>query len=196
MQNSVKFDPGIGELVFDLNDFVNNVYSQLMSFKTIHQKRARFKMYSAKIEQYMKNNISFYAGCLLWVYFIYNSNIDSPKNIEGNIFLNLSEEQKNDYDYMMQVNFLENYFDSFERDMLYYTGKNFTIPLKWKNILSMYSEFLELNKGFTNTKMTSDLKLPEKLRNIKFSCNINNLIKQVISKKDLELLSDVAEFGE
>ena len=59
MVDTVKFDPGMGEFVLDFNNFVNDVYSQLMNLKTIHQKRARFKLYVSKIERYMKNNISF-----------------------------------------------------------------------------------------------------------------------------------------
>ena len=55
MVETVKFDPGMGELVVDFNEFVNSVYSQLMSFRTIHQKRARFKLYVSKIEKAMEN---------------------------------------------------------------------------------------------------------------------------------------------
>ena len=147
MSDKVKFDPGIGNLVIDFNNFINDVYSQLMSFRTIHQKRARFKLYSNKIITNMKNNIAFYLGCLLWAYHIKNVNTDSPKEIEGNIFLNLTEEEKNNYDYMIQVNFMENYFDSYERDFLYYTGQETKIPEEWKSILALYIEFLERNKG-------------------------------------------------
>ncbi len=194
MKNSVKFDPGIGELVVDFNDFVNNVYAQMMSFKTIHQKKARFKLYSSKIERYMKNNISFYAGCLLWGYHIYYSNENSPKEIIGNPMLNLTEEQKQDYDYMIQINFMENYFDSYERDVLYYTGKNYKIPANWRKILSLYSEFIELNNGFTNLKKTSDIKLPPSLGKIKFSFDVEELINKAINEKNIELLSDSYDF--
>ncbi len=190
MADNVKFDPGIGELVVDFNDYINEVYSQLMSFRTIHQKRARFKLCAAKIKNYMKNNIAFYYGCLLWAYYIYNQNIDSPKDITGNTFLNLTEEQKQEYDFMIQVNFMENYFDSYERDMLYYTGQKITIEESWKNILSLYSEFLELNNGFVNTKMTSDIVLPEKLKMLKISDDVLSLIEKSIKEKDLNLLLD------
>lgn len=188
MNDSVKFDPGIGEFVADFNDFINSVYSQLMSFRTIHQKRARFKLYSAKISKYIKNNIAFYLGCLLWAYYISNENIACPKEIEGNIFSELNEQQIQDYDYLMQVNFMENYFENYERDFLYYTGQKVQIPQLWKNILSLYSEFLELNKGFINTRKTSDIILPEKLKNAKFTFDIKAEIEKAIKNKDLEML--------
>ena len=188
MSDKVKFDPGIGNLVIDFNNFINDVYSQLMSFRTIHQKRARFKLYSNKIITNMKNNIAFYLGCLLWAYHIKNVNTDSPKEIEGNIFLNLTEEEKNNYDYMIQVNFMENYFDSYERDFLYYTGQETKIPEEWKIILALYIEFLEKNKGFINTRTTDDIILPDTLNNKKISENINSIIQETIEKKDLNLL--------
>ena len=145
MTQTVKFDPGIGDLVVNFNEFVNEVYSQLMAFRTIHQKRARFKLYTAKIERFMKNNIAFYLGCLLWAYYIVNENSKAPKTIVGNVFLNMSEEEKADYDFLIQVNFMENYFECYERDSLYYTGKKFTIPEEWKKILSLYSSLAITN---------------------------------------------------
>lgn len=190
MAKTVKFDPGMGEFVLNFNEFVNDVYSQLMSFRTIHQKRARFKLYTAKIERYMKNNIAFYLGCLLWAYYIVNENKNDPKELVGNVFLNMSEEEKAEYDYMIQVNFMENYFECFERDVLYYTGKKVAIPEQWKKILSLYSEFLTLNNGFVATKTTNDIVLPEMLKNMKTDKDVSKLIDNAISTKSLEVLLD------
>lgn len=190
MAKTVKFDPGMGEFVLNFNEFVNDVYSQLMSFRTIHQKRARFKLYTAKIERYMKNNIAFYLGCLLWAYYIVKENQNDPKELVGNVFLNMSEEEKAEYDYMIQVNFLENYFECFERDVLYYTGKKVAIPEQWKKILSLYSEFLTLNNGFVATKTTNDIVLPEMLKNMKTDKDVSTLIDNAILTKSLELLLD------
>lgn len=191
MSDKVKFDPGIGYFVVDFNNFINDVYSQLMSFRTIHQKRARFKLYSNKIITNIKNNIAFYLGCLLWAYYIKKVNADNPKEIEGNVFLNMTEEEKNNYDYMIQVNFMENYFDSYERDFLYYTGQETKIPEIWKQILSLYIEFLEKNKGFINTRTTADIILPDSLKNKEISEDINSIIKEAIEKKDLNLLLNI-----
>ena len=188
MVETVKFDPGMGELVVDFNEFVNSVYSQLMSFRTIHQKRARFKLYVSKIEKAMENNIAFYFGCLLWAYYLVKENDKNPKEIVGNVFLNMTQEQKDDYDYLVQVNFMENYFESFERDVNYYTGQKKLIPNFWKEILNLYSEFLTLNSGFVDTKMTSDIKLPEKLLKLDIKEDINNVIINAIENKSLNNL--------
>ena len=186
MVDTVKFDPGIGEYVIDFNDYVNSVYSQLMHFKNMTQKRARFNLYASKIEEYMLNNISFYLGCLIWANYIVTENEKEPKEIVGNAFLYMTDEQKEDYDYLIQVNFLENYFDSFERDFAYYTGKKKVVDTRWKKILEVYSEFLTLNNGFVSTKMTSDIKLPETIKNI--DKNSVSFIEKAIAEKNLALI--------
>lgn len=195
MTQNVYFDPGIGELTVDFNEYVNNVYSQMMSFRTIHQKKARFKLYCAKIKNNMKNNIAFYLGCLLWGYYLYTENINSPKNIVGNPLLSLEESTKEEYDYLLRVNFLENYFEGFERDILYYTGEKYVIPEQWKKILSLYSEFLELNNGFLYTKSTSDLKIPEELKNYNFNFDIQKQINLAVESKNIELLLELVDFS-
>ena len=191
MVDTVKFDPGIGEFVVDFNDYVNSVYSQLMHFKNMSQKRARFNIYASKIEEYMMNNISFYLGCLIWANHIVSENLNEPKEIVGNAFLYMTDEQKEDYDYLIQVNFLENYFESYERDFAYYTGKKKVVSERWKKILEVYSEFLTLNNGFVSTKMTSDIKLPELVKDI--DKKAITFIEKAINEKNLAVLleSDV-----
>lgn len=191
MTDSVKFDPGIGELVINFNEFINNLYSQLMMIKSISQKRVRFKLHSEKIRKNIENNIAFYIGCLLWAYYIVNQNINSPKEITGNAFLYLTDEQIKNYDYLIQVNFLENYLDNYQRDVLYYTGQNIEIPQLWNSVLTMYTEFLELNNGFVKTKMTSDIVLPTKLKNTVFDFDIKEKIEEAIQKQDLSILISI-----
>jgi hypothetical protein len=190
---NVKFDPGMGEYVVNFNDFINDVYSQLMNFRTLAQKRARFKLYLNKIQKYMQNNIAFYLGCLLWGYEISTKNSENPKEISNNPFLNYTKEQLEDYDYLLQVNFLENYFDSFERDTMYYIGKKLEIPETWKKILSLYSEFLEKNNGFVNTKLTSDVIIPDELKSKTIDFDITKAINKAIKNQDLTLLLDYSE---
>ena len=188
MTDSVKFDPGIGELVIDFNNYINDIYSKLLNLHSIHQKKAHFKIYVNKIYNAIENNIAFYKGCLLWAYYIKCSNNLNPKEIDGNFFLNLTQEQKDEYDYMLQVNFLENYFDSFERDTAYYLGKKMVIPDSWRKILSLYSDFLSKNNGFVNTKLTSDIILPDEISELKYDLSaVNMLIEKAINLKDLSL---------
>ena len=192
MENTVKFDPGIGEFVEDSNTYINNVYSNIINLYSPKQKSAKFKLYVSKIYNILLNNISFYQGCLLWAYYIKKSNNNSPKEITGNPFLNYAKEQLAEYDFLMQVNFLENYFDSFERDSAYYCGKKMIIPDEWKKILALYSDFLQLNNGFVSTKSTSDLVLPKSIDGLNLDLNqIKELFNNVLKQRDLSLFLNV-----
>ena len=191
MSKTVAFDPGIGQFVIDFNNYINDVYSQLMSLNSLSQKRTRFRLFNNKIYSGMENNIAFFQGCLLWAYYIKKKNEAEPLNIEGNEFLNLTPEQVEEYDFLMQVNFMENYFDSYERDTQYYTGKKIAIPEQWKKILELYKEFLELNKGFVNTKTTEDVVLPETLQKQTFNKDIKKIISKSIKEENLQILLDI-----
>lgn len=196
MTDTVKFDPGIGRLAVNFNEYINDVYSNIMNLHSPHQKRQKFKLYQNKIQEYMKNNIAFYLGCLLWAYYIHYSNKDNPKEIYGNDLLNLTEEQLEEYDYSIQVNFMDNYFDSFERDSAYYGGKKILIPENWRRILSAYSEFLELNNGFVKTKTTADIKLPDSFKTLNVDLTeIEKLINSAIQSNDLNLLLNFNKFN-
>lgn len=192
MTETVLFDPGIGELVIDFNEYINDVYSKLNALKTPHQKRANFKLYFPKIKNAIENNIAFYIGCLIWAQLIKKD--EKEKEIIGNVFLNIPEEMLKDYDFLVQINFMQDYLKALIRDYSFYTGQKFNIPQLWFDILSLYSEFLSLNKGFIKTKTTKDLILPELITNLEFKENTENLIKKVISEKNLKLLIDNVNF--
>lgn len=186
----VKFDPGIGDLAIDFNEFIDDFYSQLMSFKSISQKRLRFKLYRNKIIQRIENNIAFYCGCLLWAKYLKEEYSDNPQNIEGNVFYNMPEEVLKNYDYLIQVDFMKNYFSSFEKDFLYYCGKKFIINEQWKKILELYTFFLKQNNGFINVKTTQDLKIPEEIKDLTIISNIPETINLAIKQKNLSTLLD------
>ena len=192
MADTVLFDPGIGELVIDFNEYINDVYSKLQTLKTPHQKRANFKLYFPKIKNAIENNIAFYVGCLIWAYIIKKDNIE--KEILGNVFLNIPDEMLKDYDFLMQINFMQDYLKAFARDYSFYIGQKFEIPQLWLNVLSLYSEFLSINNGFVKTKTTKDLLLPELISNHKFEEDIEALIQKAISEKNINLLIDNIKF--
>ncbi len=190
MNNTVEFDPGIGNFVINFNEYINDIYSNLYFFKTVHQRKAKFKLIYKKIENAINNNISFYEGCMLWAYLIHTRNKDNPKDIRGNVFLNLSKEELENYDYLIQVNFIESFFNSFEKDMLYYLGIKYEIPQEQKEILKLYKEFLTLNNGFINTKTTNDIVLPEKIKKLEPNIDIEKLIFSAIEKENLLIIGE------
>lgn len=191
MSQIIAFDPGIGQLVEDFNGYINDIYSQLMNFRSISQKRVKFRLVNDKIYSQLENTIAFYQGCLLWAYYIKKDTGEQVKDITGNVFLSLTSEQIKDYDYLMQVNFIESYFESYERDTLYYLGRKVEIPGIWKKILNLYKDFIELNKGFVNTRTTKDLLLPDELSPSSSLENIFETINKSIKNKNLKILFDI-----
>lgn len=191
MNDSVEFDPGIGQLVYDLNDLLNRAYTQINSSVSIHTKKTKFKLYSTKIFNCIRNNIAFYLGCLLWAYFLVKENNNSPKLINGNAFLGIKEEQLDDYDFLYQINLLENYLEKYKKDYLFFIGKRIDIPKVWTEILSLYKEFIEINKGFINTRRTSDIILPKRLDELKITFDIKEKIEESIENKNLEILLNI-----
>lgn len=191
MSNSVKFDTGIGDLVVDLFDFAQYFYSQLSQIRSKYEQNTFFYSNSLKIKKYMKNNIAFYFGCLLWAYYLNKNNENSPKDIEDNVFLNLTEEQLEQYDYLSQVTFLQEFFVQFEKDVFRFTKKKYEIPTLWKKIVNLYAEFLTLNEGFVNTKTTADIKLPKEINSLNIDFDINSYIQKAINNKNLDMLLEL-----
>lgn len=192
MAETVLFDPGIGELVIDFNEYINDVYSKLRYLKTPLQKRTNFKIYFPKIKKAIENNIAFYLGCLAWACTIKKDN--KEKEIMGNVFLNMPEDLIKEYDYLIQVNFIEQYLETLKKDCKFFTNQNFEIPNLWINVLSSYKEFLTLNKGFVATKTTKDLELPNNISEFRFEEEPEILIEKAISEKNLNILLENVKF--
>ena len=192
MTQTVLFDPGIGELVTDFNEYINDVYSKLRCLKTPHQKRTNFKIYFPKIKKAIENNVAFYFGCLIWAYIIKKDNIE--KEILGNVFVEMPAEMIEEYDYLIQVNFIEQYLETLKKDYKFFTSQNFEIPTLWIDVLSAYKEFLTLNKGFVGIKTTKDLQLPSFILEHKFEEEIEELLQKTISEKNLNILLENIKF--
>ena len=59
MVDTVKFDPGIGELVIDFTDYIDKLYTKLSALVSVNQKKIQFKLAVNKIQSIMENNIAF-----------------------------------------------------------------------------------------------------------------------------------------
>ena len=44
MTDTVKFDPGIGALTYNFNEYINDIYSNIMNLHSLNQKRMKFKL--------------------------------------------------------------------------------------------------------------------------------------------------------
>lgn len=187
----VKFDPGFAPFVDDFIASFDIVNQIMASVPTFQQKKFKFRILHQDILKLVKNNVSFYLGCLLWAYFLVNNYNNSPREIDGNPFYNLNEDKIKTFDFFEQIDFIINYFSQYEKDTKYYMGKALSLNPNWLKILKIYKEFLFINNNFVEVKTTSELCLPDDLKNKVFDFDIEKIIKDSIDSKNIEKLIEL-----
>lgn len=187
MENkSVKFDPGYAPLVMDTLGRVGITYYTFSAVSDKRMKKINYPHTLRKIENYLKANVSFYLGCMLWA-----SYIKTFKNtsIEGNLLLGEKCEEK---EYTQELTFLIDFVETtLQRDSKYYLNKPHDTDFRYLPILKAYKDFLILNKGFCNCSNTDEIILPNYLRPIHKPEELNEKIQEAIKNKNIESLLDL-----
>ena len=184
-KNTIKFDPGYAPIVIDSFGQVGYTYYTFSAISDLKLKRLNFPNTLRKLEKFLKTNIAFYLGCLLWASYIKQFN---EAELEGNQLLGeICEENE----YTSEINFLIDFISiQLPKDSKYYSNKNYIANEKYLPILETYKEFLILNKGFCNVSKVSQIELPKnlkKLNNEELNL-INEKIQQTIQDKEIEQL--------
>lgn len=159
--NGVPFDPGYSKHTYVFSESLDSLNQILASIKQFNQKKNQFKILQSKIYKLYENSTAFYLGCLLWATFIKYGFKDEPKEILDNSFLN---KKVSDEEIFFEINSLLSYYENYPKDCRYYIGKPSSFPNEWLEVLETYKDFLRVNQNFENTKYTSDIKLPEKIK--------------------------------
>ncbi len=157
-KTALEFDPGFSPYVLAFQGTVQYLYTDINRFKNLSQKKTKFMQYHKKILDIFYNNVGFYVGCLMWAIYLKAQN-------EGEILSNHCygtkyDENENVSDTQYMLKFVE----LFPKDMKYYLGKDFLFEPDIIKLIKTYEEFLVLNKGFTETKLNSDLILPKAIK--------------------------------
>ncbi len=189
LEKTVKFDPGWGSYVLVYSGSVEYLYKDINKFKNLSQRSFKFKQYFPKIVTLLENNIGFYAGCLLWAVYLKNS---GDADFTGNHCLG---QKYNPDEPDLEIDYILTSIDKLQNDYKYYTGKVMEFPEIYKHILVTYNEFMEINKGFTETRSTADLKLPENLKTPSEEEleKINSCIQSVVESGKLAELIPLAD---
>lgn len=181
----VKFDPGYAPIVIDSFGQVGYTYYTFSAIPDLKLKRLNFSHTLRKLEKFLKTNIAFYLGCLLWASYIKQFN---EAEIDGNKLLG---EECSEEEYTSEINFLIDFVEvQLPKDSKYYLSKNYIADEKYLPILKTYKEFLILNGGFCNVSKVNQIKLPDnlkKLNNDELDL-INEKIQKVIQDKEIEQL--------
>lgn len=157
----VPFDPGIGKFVSCFSQDMEYAMGQVLATKSPNQRKFKFQILYPKMLSFFENVTGFYAGCLLWAYYIKNAQNGAEKEITGNNFLGQDFENNDKFDFLYEINYLIEYFDKFQKDVNFFLNKPIKLDKHWLFISTTYKKFLELNNNFVKVKTTADLKIPE-----------------------------------
>lgn len=155
---SVKFDPGYAKYITILSISLDLIYKKIDAIKNFNQKKMQFKMNYKNILRIVDNNVGFCLGSLLWA--VYIKSLENSK-IEGNPCLG---DTFNKDESVEEIDYSIKFFDKLKKDVKYYLNQNYEINPVYIKILNLYREFLLLNMNFVNTKTTSDVVLPDKIK--------------------------------
>ena len=184
----VLFDPGYAPLVIDSIGQVGYTYYVFSAVPNVKLKKINFPHTLSKINRLLKDNISFYLGCLLWGSYISQF---ADYQIDGNKLLG---EDAKEEEYTSEINFLIDLIEiQLPRDCKYYQNKNFEVDERYLKILKAYKEFLIINDGFVNCSKTNQIKLPECLKKEKDFNLINDNIQKALNNKKIEELLESYE---
>lgn len=187
-EKTFLFDPGYAQHTTILSINLEYMYSMINQFRNLGQRRTQFKRFYPQIVKMVENNVGFCLGSLLWAAYIKTQDA----KIEGNPCLG---GEYNEDEAVEEIDFSIGYFTQLQKDAKYYLSSNYeTNPLHIK-ILEIYKDFLTLNKGFVNTKTTSDIKLPEAIQTpaSEDAQKIYSKIQEVIKSGKLLDLTEVFE---
>lgn len=184
---SVLFDPGYAKYTGILSVNMEYIYTNINKFKNFGQRKNQFKMYYQKILLFVNNNVAFCLGSLLWASYIKSLGNDEIMNnpcIGG---------EYNEAEVVEEIDFSKEFFNQLKKDVKYYLNLDYEINPKYLKVLDVYREFLTLNEGFINTKMTDDIKLPPELKTPKDMKAVNDKIQEVVKTG---MLTDLFELYE
>lgn len=182
-KKGLEFDPGFAPHILAFRGTVEYLYTDINRFKNFSQKKVKFLQYHKKILEVFYNNIGFYTGCLMWAAYL---KAQPEQEILSNPCLGdkyVEDENTSDTKYMLK------FTELFPKDMKYFLGKEFEFDSKIAELIKVYEEFLVLNKGFTITKLNSDLVLPKSVKENDVS-EYKSLIDNAIQTKNLSLLKN------
>jgi len=163
MSKTVLFDPGYAKY---LTSFIYNIeymYAEVNKFKNLGQKKFKFKSFYPQILTLIEQNVAFYLGCMLWATYV-----SSQKGAEivGNQCLG------NEYDEnveLQEINYISEFVKYLGKDTKYYLNIDYKLSDEYAQIIEVYKEFARFNRGFVDSKVADDIKLPPTLKTPKAS---------------------------
>ncbi|MBR2430463.1 hypothetical protein IKB17_03240 [bacterium] len=177
----LEFDPGFAPYILTFQGTVDYLYMDINRFKNFSQKKAKFMQYHKKMLEILNNNLGFYIGCLMWAAYIKTQ--PKQKILSNHCFGQEYQGESNDSETKIMIKFVE----LFPKDMKFFLNKEYTFSNKTLNLLNVYEEFLNINKGFVELEFNTDIKLPDSVKTDNAEC-YKEKIEEVLKTEDLSRL--------
>jgi hypothetical protein len=198
-EDKVKFDPGFSQFPIGFPRDSQEMLEAVKNLKQPYQRKFEFQKLEMQSVQIIKHCSALYLGCLLWGSYLYYSNKDKPKEIYGNIVMEMDEEKRNKLDYGEEIDFILNFIEKLDKSSIYYFKRPANIELKLLDYLKTYKEFAELNDQFRNIKTTDEIKPPkimshfENFSQTQFE-NLRDIIFKIIESKNVKDLLNLGYY--
>ena len=184
----LEFDPGFGPYILAFRGTVEYLYMDINRFKNFSQKKLKFMQYHKKLIDLLNNNLGFYVGCLMWAAYFQTQ----PKQeiLSNHCFGLEYDENANISDTKFMLGFTE----LFPKDMKYFLNQTYSFDENILKLIQVYEEFLIINKGFVESKYSTDIKLPEAVKTDNaesFKSKIDDVLKTKDLNKLLEYLPEI-----
>ena len=183
-EKGIQFDPGWNKLYIHFPNCIDFEVKDIKKFKAINQIKFQITKAEAKTISLLKKCVSIYLGCLLWGGFVSQRfKEEDPKEVINNPNLLIKEELKEGaISLTYETDFILNFIEELNNCCKFYLKRPLNIEPKFIEIIKAYREFVIINNNFSETKKTSDVKLPQSLNHFKN-----------ISIKDLDILKNTIE---
>jgi len=167
-EKGVPFDPGLSNWHISFSDYIENQVGDPTKLKSINQIKFKLSQNEHGIIKKAEKGASIYLGCMLWGGFLNAMFKDNPKEILDNPAFNLSDEEFEEQVYYTdEAKYIIEYLKDFDRKCRFYLKRPFKFNNQIIEIINNYIKFVEINKDFRDTRLTSDIKLPDALNHFK-----------------------------
>ena len=158
------------------------------STQRVQRLHKEFMQYHKKLIDLLNNNLGFYVGCLMWAAYFQTQ----PKQeiLSNHCFGLEYDENANISDTKFMLGFTE----LFPKDMKYFLNQTYSFDENILKLIQVYEEFLIINKGFVESKYSTDIKLPEAVKTDNaesFKSKIDDVLKTKDLNKLLEYLPEI-----
>ena len=188
----VLFDPGYSKYTLPFSANIDAAYKMIFSLKSQNQRKFKFRLLYPQLLKLLEHTISFYLGCLLWASYISQQFKNDPKDILDNNYIG---QTVNEEEMLYEVNYVISYIEKLKKDCKYYLNTTCNLPDNWLQVMTVYKEFLTMNKFLVNAKTTADILLPSMIKELSQEDrdNIVSNIENVINTGELKELFKVKE---